>query len=265
MSVDWSIGQPRVDVGQQFQAGLEHGRVVQQQQQRQNALRTLAANPNDPGAQNALLAVDPATSLQLRDQHMQEQQFSHQQALAALQQHRDRINFAGELMDQHPVKDQASYSAVLGAMRQAGYDISDIPQNYDPSYVAGVQQAHSSLQRMEPGYTVVQGATRFRGDGSVEARGNPEPDTVVPITAGGSYMVRHVDPQTGQTHLFGSNGVGGQGGQPPVTATNPQTGARVQLNPVTGQWEPIQGGPTSQASGGFSRQDAGAFDFRANP
>jgi hypothetical protein len=36
-----------------------------------------------------------------------------------------------------------------------------------------------------------------------------------------------------------------------VTATNPQTGEKVRLNPSTNQWEPL-GGPTASPSGGFS-------------
>jgi hypothetical protein len=40
------------------------------------------------------------------------------------------------------------------------------------------------------------------------------------------------------------------GGQSDVTATNPQTGEKIRLNPSTGQWEKV-GGPSSQGSGGF--------------
>jgi hypothetical protein len=39
-------------------------------------------------------------------------------------------------------------------------------------------------------------------------------------------------------------------GSSDVTATNPQTGEKIRLNPNTGQWEAV-GGPSSQGSGGF--------------
>lgn len=43
-----------------------------------------------------------------------------------------------------------------------------------------------------------------------------------------------------------------QGGQPQEqTATNPQTGERIRLNPQTGQWEPIQGGASQPGSRPF--------------
>jgi hypothetical protein len=52
------------NIGEQFVVGQQQGRELRQQGQRDNALAALSANPNDPGAINALMAVDPRTALQ---------------------------------------------------------------------------------------------------------------------------------------------------------------------------------------------------------
>jgi hypothetical protein len=204
-NVNWLLGQPSVDVGQQFQAGLETGRQRRQQQDRTSALRGYVANPNDQAAQQALMVADPALATQMGGQRRQDQQFQHQLALDALEQHRDRITFAGEAMQQRPVTDQAGWTALLETMRQRGYDVSDQSPTFDPSHVAGVLQAYTVLQRLRPGYTVGQGETRYRGDGSVEARGAPPPPRYYSVQAGG----RLESPDIPQTQ-----------GQPPTDTSN---------------------------------------------
>ncbi len=52
------------DIGQQFALGQQQGRELRLQGQRDNALQALSTNPNDEGAINALMAVDPRTALQ---------------------------------------------------------------------------------------------------------------------------------------------------------------------------------------------------------
>jgi hypothetical protein len=71
----------------------------------------------------------------------------------------------------------------------------------------------------------------------------------------GQYLTHRADPlmtlQVGPTtHVMPRSaylGGGQQQGEAPVTAINPQTGQRIQKNPQTGQWEPIEGGAGQQA------------------
>ncbi len=51
------------DIGQQFAQGVQQGRETRLMGQRDSALQALSANPNDPNAINALMAVDPRTAM----------------------------------------------------------------------------------------------------------------------------------------------------------------------------------------------------------
>ncbi len=51
------------DIGQSVLQGQQQGRELRMQGQRDNALRALSTNPQDMGAINALMAVDPRTAL----------------------------------------------------------------------------------------------------------------------------------------------------------------------------------------------------------
>ncbi len=57
-SIDWSLLGPPVDIAGSFQAGFQNGRQLKMQRQADNALATLAQNPDDTHAINALAIYD---------------------------------------------------------------------------------------------------------------------------------------------------------------------------------------------------------------
>lgn len=69
---NWGLLQP-VDIGGQFQQGVEQGRQRRIETETDNALRAYAQNPDDPNAVNSLLRYNPRLGMQLRE-HQQEQQ-----------------------------------------------------------------------------------------------------------------------------------------------------------------------------------------------
>lgn len=147
MAVNWTLGAPGPDIGQQFQAGADHGRAVRQQRDRTSALRGYVANPNDPNAQNALLVADPQLATNLEDQRFQRTHAQHQQALDAMTEHRDRIIMGAQFLQ--GVTDEAGYQRALGLARQAGMELSDVPQHFDPQYVRGITQLAQHLQAVQ--------------------------------------------------------------------------------------------------------------------
>lgn len=70
MEIDWSILKP-VDVPGNIQAGFQLGQQMIEKVRVKSALAAYAANPMDPGAQNALAAVSPQFSMSIA-QHRRE-------------------------------------------------------------------------------------------------------------------------------------------------------------------------------------------------
>jgi hypothetical protein len=84
---------------------------------------------------------------------------------AELEQHRDRIVYGANIIRQINPKDDAGWQQVLGAMKQGGYDVSDVPPTFDPAYANGVVTAAAGFEKgkQEEEYTLAPGAIRYRG------------------------------------------------------------------------------------------------------
>lgn len=67
--IAWNILQP-VDTGAAMQQGFATGRTLVKQAQTQHALRAYLANPDDPGAYNALAAFNPEAAATIQRQQM---------------------------------------------------------------------------------------------------------------------------------------------------------------------------------------------------
>lgn len=71
VQINWNILAQAPDAGQAFAQGFAGGQQMRRQAATENALRAYATNPNDPGAVNALLAVDPRLGLQAQQMSRQ--------------------------------------------------------------------------------------------------------------------------------------------------------------------------------------------------
>lgn len=176
------------------------------------------------------------------DQHMTE---THGREFT---QYRDALIAAPALLA--GVHDEASYQAALRQAQQAGMGaaLQHAPPNYDPQWVQQVVTIGTHLQA----------AQHYQPPSSVQQElesagihpGTPEYRAAIMqhLSAPRIMMVDGVPTLVDQ-------GAGGGGGpaEAPQEAVNPQTGARLRLNPQTQQWEPVTaGGPASPAPGGFS-------------
>lgn len=148
MAVNWALGlmqsNPGATAVQAFQQGMEQNRA----NTARNAMGALAQDPNNAKALAALAKADPQAAMQFQQQRAEA-------AKAQLAQHQDSILKGAEIIRQFQPKDQASYTQALMAAQQAGIDISQVPQQFDPAYVDGVVKIadalHPQAGQQDPG------------------------------------------------------------------------------------------------------------------
>jgi len=240
------------DIGAAFQQGY-------QQKRKQNALAAYAQNPDNPQALNALAEFNPEFVVQAKKLQLQEQQAKAKQAQEASIAH---IQQLGRLLNH--ARDETSYQQARAAAAQLpGMDMSQIPANYDPNWVNQQKLVLSAIEK--DGGQALSNYGKIAMDRGLQP-GTPEfaqfvtqaweADQVktIPYTQGGG--VAGYNTATGAVNTIIQPNPGGYQTGAPVgggfkegqTATNPQTGEKVQFR--GGQWVPMGGG-SGNATGGF--------------
>lgn len=210
MGVAWGLGVPQDNALSGFMRGVETGR----QHRRENEL------------------------MQFRREQMEEARADRK--TASMEAEQQRIAQAAQTLG--PVYQQLSrmpYEQRRQWLQQVAPRLvargipEEVITSYDPTD-QNLQVDMALSQRVaSESFTLGENQVRFDSDGREIARGPAARPRYYPIAPGGRL---ELDPsyQTSE--------------QPQeVTATNPQTGERLRLNPQTGQWEPIQGGPAPAA------------------
>jgi hypothetical protein len=254
--VNWSLFGIGPDIGQRFQEGLEHGQAVRRESDTRNALAAYATNPDDPRTINALAAVSPEMAIQARGQQETRaarlQATQQQQHAAALEQHRDRINLGAKLFEQYQVKDQASYDQAKQAMAQYGYDVSDVPPQYDPAYVDGVKQlGRANAPAAAQGPNIQREVDYYRSIGRPELA-----DKLLVNHAEGQPFVVPGEPGTVQVYPRSALTGGAGGDAPRQVHSEEEFNALPPGTPFIapdGSHRVKPGGPTQPASGTFPR------------
>jgi hypothetical protein len=174
---------------------------------------------------------------------------------------------AGEYMDAFSKMDKAQldhYGQVSSRVVQFAGGLLQLPQE---QRAAALQQITPEAQQL--GYTPDQLAQVDLSDAGLRQImvSHMDADKIAqfvkpeyhPISQGGSLVETGPTGQARTVYETPTVEVGGDvyprplgmsGTAKPMTATNPKTGQRIQLNPQTGQWEPV-GGAGGNASGGF--------------
>lgn len=223
------------------------------QAQKKNALeaamRGYAMNPDDPNAVNALAQVDPAMAIQVRQQQAAAKQREIAAQRAAVEAQRENIITGARIIRELKPTDDASWQQALVAAQRMGVDISEVPPAYDPQYVQGLIATADALKPENQGQpTSLERNYRFFQETAPELapkylNNQANPPRFVPDGAGGFIAI---DPAA-----FAE-------GQPTPTAGGPQPGQIEDGYRFKGgdparpeNWEPVSGGPTPSASGGF--------------
>lgn len=148
MQLDWSPLSNIPNAGEAFAKGLETGRAARMQRDRHNALTGLGMG--DPGALNALMAVDPETGMQYQRQQIQQQQLEQKRQGEISEASRQNIIKGAQILRQINPKDDASYQQALQAARQMGIDVSTVPQQFDPQFVQNMIAAADTFEPQKP-------------------------------------------------------------------------------------------------------------------
>ena len=218
-------------------AGFQAGRQMMQQDATRNALGALLRNPEDQQALQQLGNADPQAAMQFQAQQIE----AHKQAL---EEANKQLGVTLQLLG--TAHDEGSYQQARQVAAQMGLNVSNVPPNFDPQWVANtaaqaqamqgkIQQQTADIQNYE--YSLSHG---FKGDfpGYLQLAHPPSP---LSIPGGGSI-----------TYPGGGSG-GGSGGLPHVST--PQEAS--QLPPGTQFVLPddrigtVPGGAGGNASGGF--------------
>lgn len=129
--VNWSIAQQPGAFERSFQSGLQMGEFVRQrreQTQERNALADYARNPGEQSL-NALANFRPDIVIQERERVQVAQAQQQQRATAGINEFRPVL--------QQAMQSPEAWAMARTALGQAGHDISDVPEMYDPQWAQG--------------------------------------------------------------------------------------------------------------------------------
>jgi hypothetical protein len=225
--------------GNAFLTAFDQGRQRRIEGETQNALAKYAANPDDPQAMESLTRYNPQLAIQLQERKQQ-------QALKGLEAHREKIVMGAKIVRQLQPKDDAGWQQVLQMAQQVGIDLADVPRNFDPQYVQGLVSVADALapqrEAQDPGIIrefqiatergLVPPGTSYQQYLAMRNPGMMSP-VVIPENATVEMPGQQGGPQPGAIE----DGYRFKGGNP----ADPNS------------WEPVNGGPTPQASGTFPR------------
>lgn len=246
MAVQWGLGVPQGNAGDAFQQSYQNALLQGQQ------------------------AQDRQMQMQQREQAQVQQK--QQQQVQLTERHRQDIRLGAGIARQYEQRsgrpmDEAGWQVVRQAAQQAGADLTDVPEHFDPQYYQGLLSAAQTLEaNSRDPYTLNAGDRRFDGGNNVIAEGGPDVTHQPNIQREVAYyrsigrddlaqqlLRRHAEgPPMALNNGDGTYTIvppsqiqgGGQGGQPPPqrrTATNRQTGEQitVEQDPQTGEWRPV--------------------------
>lgn len=225
MPVNWALGLPQHDLATDATNAIQHSQDAYQKNMAKSAMAALLKDPSNPNALAALAQADPASAMQFRQQQLQYGEHTHEQwaktiGLAA-KDARTPEQWNG-IVDQfvaagHPeaarLRGQFSPALRSAYMAQGGVQ--------DDTHPPGLAQEFDWFSSLPP-------AQQKQAQHFMELK-NPGMNSPVTVPYGAQVQ--------------------GGGQSAPMTATGPN-GQKIQLNPQSGQWEPV-GGAGGNVSGGF--------------
>lgn len=223
----------RNNAGQSFNTGFNQGQDRRREADQQNALGAYARNPNDPDVVNALSGVDPSLAIKIRQQQEQASSAKHEKdtgVIATLARDAKDPESFDAAVDQvvamgYPEAAQfkGKFSPALRSALMAAGGIKDDDGRQPSALIQGYQFRQNLPESERPGFDRYQQNARPQIIGNAESGFSIYDPNASAGQSGG--------PQPGTIE----DGYRFKGGDP----SQPEN------------WEPVQGGPTPQASGGF--------------
>jgi hypothetical protein len=227
--VRWDLISQYPNAGASFAQSFTQGLQQNKEQAGRNALAKLVTNPSDPQALQAAAQYDPSAALQVQQS----------QRKYTDEEHQHWAKYAGELA-KWATDPQKWDQAIDYIVRQGHPEAAQLKGHFSPALREHFM-AQGGIQDDAP----VQDPAMIREFDIATQRGLVPPGTTF------TQFAQMMNPGMSSpvTIPYGSTVNPGGQGAPPITATGPN-GQKVQLNPQSGQWEPM-GGQSPQGSGGF--------------
>lgn len=245
------------DIGGTFMNAFHQGAQMKREHDARNALGAIVQNPNDQAAWGTIMKADPATGMQAKKYFAEEQRKAQLAGLmpkaaagdpAALQQVMG-IDFdtwkSLDASHRQQIKGQSDYVG-QSALRIAQLPEDQRPAAWDAAVQQGVQLGYQGLAPQVGKYSPQGLQAAIDNAGLVDKYISLAEPKYMAIPAGGTLVDTHNPQAVGQ---FGASSAQAGGVQEGATATNPQTGQKIQFK--GGQWVPMQGGPQVAPAGNF--------------
>jgi murein DD-endopeptidase MepM/ murein hydrolase activator NlpD len=194
MPVNWNLGLAS-DVGSHAFSAFQQGQEAKRQDMGRSALAAYATDPSDKNL-TALAPHQPEFVIQQRQQ----------QAKAAADKAQNDMRGIAKLF--HGVKDEATYQQSRNVAHRMGIDLTDAPQNYDPTWV---QENGAIFNFLAENPQALSNYGKIAADEGRQP-GTPEfNDRVLELSKAGAIKtvpyapgggVATYNPQTGQTQVI---------------------------------------------------------------
>lgn len=224
MAINWGLAQQPNAFERAFsqsQQSTMQQRAIQREEEARNALASYAMKPNEAGF-NALAMAAPEMAMQVQRQRQQAQQ----QATA---DRREQLPVIGRLLSQATPE---NWAQTIATAQQYGFDVSDVPQQFDPAWRENTVALVNAMQDPETQQRLPSIVQELNAAGIDHE--TPEGQRVLRQVIEGRYATEYTDPQGNvrRQRLFDLPD-GGQQAQPVSRAVGGQT---YYQNPQTGQW-----------------------------
>lgn len=230
------------DVGGKIAKSFEDGQKAGMQNKARAAMAALVRDPSNQGALEALASVDPQAAAQF-------QQRQQEQAMAGLEQHREKIIMGAQIVRQMQPKDQAGWDQVRATAQRMGIDLADVPVEFNPQYVQGLVSVADAFKpqsgQQDPGIIREYQIAAERG-------------LVPPGTTYQQYLQMRNPGMLAPVTIPENAVVEVPGGDNIPTLSTPEEAAKLppgsRFKTPDGRVKMVPGGPTGSApSGGFPR------------
>ena len=130
--------QAPANIGNALMQGYQQGRQQRRERDLDNALTQYALNPGAEESMAGIIKADPRLGIQLQRQQQEA-------AMKQLEAKRDQIKLGAQIIGALKPQDEASWQRALAVAQQAGIDLTEVPQQYNPEYVQGLISINQAL------------------------------------------------------------------------------------------------------------------------
>lgn len=182
--------------GERFAQAFQQGQQQARENKARAAMAELTRDPNNQQALQDLASIDPQSAQVFQQQRIE-------LAKQQLAQHQENILKGAQIIRQLNPRDDATWQQAKAVAAQAGVDVSEVPDHYDPQYVHGIVSIADAFKPQQG----MQGKDISVPQGGAVLHVNPDGTTKWTVMPNGDAPQALTDDQIRAMQ-------GGQAGQP---------------------------------------------------